>query len=209
MVRGRTGWLAALLAGSVALAIPVSAAAAVITSQVGDADGFGLGVADGDGFFVLDVLADPSDPAATDTLLADAVVHHVYALSGQVVSASLELFTGGWGTYGPARVLFNGTDIGALSLGEVADDSLAHLDVFDLAPVIGLLTGNDVVAIAPIAGFEIDRGVLDYARLRVVTDATAVPEPGALPLVAWALAAAAVMGLRRPARVRSAIGLAR
>lgn len=203
--------LKAAAAGMVlALAGGVASAGAVFNSQVGDDDGFGSGLIQPGDLFdpIFDVLAD-ADAAGTDEMLDSVEVTHALSFNGNLTGASLTMVHGGWGGKAPARVLFNGTDIGPLTVGEVDVDNYARLDTFDLFQLLdlgnkpNLLTGTYRVTITttPIDGVQFDDGVLDFSRLTFVTDAggtTPVPEP-----TTWALTALALAGLaasRRQAR---------
>ena len=192
------------------LLVAGAAQAGVIVKTVGDLDGFGIGVANGgllDVFFV-----GPADGDGTDELIdGGTAINLGYALTGNVLSAQLEIFSGGWGTYGAASISINGTVIGLLTDGETGLDSFAYRDVFTLnAAQQALLTGNDTVTITPAGGIEIDQGVIDYLRLSVTTDAqNNVPEPAGYGLVGLALFAAGVAGgaARRRVGVKQAGGV--
>lgn len=185
-----------------ALACGVASAGAVFSSQVGDADGFGSGfVQPGDSFDpIFDVLAD-ADAAGTDEMLDSVEVTHTLSFSGNLTGASLTLVHGGWGGRAPARVLFNGIDIGPLLVGEIGDNNFARTNPFDLFQLLDLgnrpdlLTGTYQVMITTtkIDDAQFDDGVLDFSRLSFTTDAggtTPIPEP-----TSWALVGLALAGL--------------
>lgn len=202
--------LRAAAAGLVlALAGGVASAGMVFSDEVGDRDGFGGGIKAGNPFDqLIDVWADPADVGGTDEMVDRVEVTHTLSFSGALTGAQLTLLHGGWGGKAPARVAFNGVDIGPLTVGEIGDENFAWRDTFDLFQLLSarpdLLTGTYQVTITttPIDATQFDDGVLDYSQLTFMTDAgggIAVPEP-----TSWALTSLALAGLaasrRRQAR---------
>lgn len=208
-IRGRVVNLS-LKAASAGLALVLASGIAsanmVFSNRVGDVDGFGIGATTpNQPFFALDVLDFGSpDLDGTDELIDETEVNHQYTFSGNILSAKLTLFHGGWGAFGPARLLFNGTQVATLMLGEVGNDNITLRETFDLFQLLdltnnpSLLTGNDLVRIVSVPGTDLggpfDDGVLDYSLLTITTDApgtTPVPEPTSWALVGLALASLA------------------
>ena len=208
--RAKAALALTVAAGSLLLLLAGAVQAGVVVTTVGDPDGFGIGAAHGD---LLDVFfVGPADGDGTDELIDGGTTITVnHGLTGKVLAAQLEIFSGGWGAYGPASLSINGSFIGLLTDGETGLDSFAYQDIFSLnAAQQALLTGNDSVTITPAAGTEIDQGVIDYLRLSVSTDArNDVPEPAGHGLVGMALLAAGVAGrrARRPVSVKQAGGV--
>lgn len=197
-----------LLALTAALA--GAAHAGTVTAWYGDDNGFGLAptVVNG-GQFLYSDLAGASSNADTDAWIArddfilfaggfDAVLSSSW--SGQLLGASLEVFSGGWGLSGAAGLYVNGQFVGDITNGYSGTDpfSTAVLDVFDLGAVLGGLTGTDRIEIR--AADDYDGGAVDYFKLVLrVQDATGntVPEPGSVALAGVALASALLMRRRR------------
>ena len=190
-------WIPGFIAAALALAVGAAGASTVV-STVGDKDGLGLGLANGDGFNFR--LVGPADADGTDEWHdGNFSFVHDYALAGPITSASIELFSGGWGLDAPAGLYLDNTFVGNLTdgddVGPLYND--AYKDIFDLTPFAALLTGHDTCEIRPPRGID-DTGALDYAQLTVTTaGVTAVPEPGTHALVALALVALVTVRRRR------------
>lgn len=181
------------------LAVASLASAQTVTSLVGDKDGLGIGVTNGQGFDYTQV--GPADVQGTDTwVYGDQSVVHDYALPASFTSATLELFTGGQGLNGLSSVYLNGTFIGNLTDGDNVGPSYNYgwKDTFDLSSYLGLLTGHDTVTIRTFAGAS-DGWALDYSELKLVG---AVPEPSTYALMALGLAGVAFVSRRRKAEQR-------
>lgn len=175
------------------LAVAAGASRAdTIVSTFGDNDGFNAGVTSGSGFEFETIGLGDAD--GTDTWHdGNYTFTHEYAITGgPITSASLELFTGGWGYDAPAGVYLNGTFIGSLSVGDVNEPpfNLAYRDVFDLTPYSALLTGSDVFEIRLVDSLY-DSGVFDFSTLTVTTGGVTapVPEPATVLLLGAGLAA--------------------
>jgi hypothetical protein len=175
------------------LAIANANAAVGVVSLVGDKDGLGIGVTNGEGFDFNLILAEPPDVQFTDFWwTGDLDIVHDYKLPTSFTSASLELFSGGQGLGGPSSVYLNGVFVGDLTLGEGVGPlyNYAWKDTFDLTPHLALLTGHDTVEIH--TADPLDSWALDYSQITI----SAVPEPSTYALMA--LGAAGIgLALRR------------
>jgi hypothetical protein len=178
------------LAGALLLTFTVTGSAAVITDLYGDKDGFGIaGLTDGSTFNIADIVTEGNDAPNTDEYIQGGISYsHTYSLAGmgQVVGASLEVFTGGSGfALGSfiftADVLVDNTTVGTLTIGDTGTQTpVAHLNIFDL---MGLNIPFDGVSEITINAFVLDGWVLDYSELTLIT----VPEPSILSLLGLGL----------------------
>ncbi|MEW8507654.1 MAG: PEP-CTERM sorting domain-containing protein [Candidatus Thiodiazotropha sp.] len=191
-----------LVLGILLLAMSTAGSAAIITDLVGDMDGFGIGATHGSAFDWRSVGSGDGD--GTDYWSDDdRTISHFYDLTGlgNILSVSLEIFSGGQGYFGLSNVYLDTQFVGNLTDGDTWDsgfegENIAWLDTFDLTPYISLIDGANVVTIDVMPN---DGWVLDYSRLVIETDdVTSVPEPGTLALLAMGLAG---MGLSRKKKV--------
>ncbi|MEW6221086.1 MAG: hypothetical protein AB1634_16350 [Thermodesulfobacteriota bacterium] len=198
--------LAGLIAVLAGVALAGQAQAGTITDWYGDDDGFGRGVLADDSFAWRDVIQEPDDAPGTDRFSSRiwTVPSWTHDLgwdgSGTLTGASLEIFSGGQGAYGPSEVLVNGLAIGSLTDGEIGGTNYARLDAFDLLPYIGLFGDSLTVSVRTAGspcGWQ-DNWVLDYSRLTLSFEtgpAHAVPLPASLVLLSSGLLAAAALRL--------------
>jgi len=142
---------AALATLLVALAGQAGAAAIL----VGDVDGFGSGIqaSSGDGFDIWGVAPESFGDSTDDLFFTEVSLSFVYSVPSNVQSASLQIFAGGWGLHGQAKVLFNGTQVGLLTDNDDGDllrpyeGQTSSLDTILLDLSLVTLTGNDELTI--------------------------------------------------------------
>lgn len=193
------------LSAALALALGLlgNAQAGLVSAQLGNDDGFGLGVISGTEFFAAD-LAD--GPGLSEWHEGGFVAQLNAAWTGTLTGAQLQVFSGGWGLYGAAQVLLNGNVVGQLTVADfdVLGGNYAFLDNFDLGTGAMLVNGlNDLeirVMTSADANDPIDSGVLGFAKLVLQTQDAGggtVPEPASAALAAAALAGAALTRRRR------------
>jgi hypothetical protein len=190
------------LTGLMFLGFSITGSAAVIVDLYGDKDSFGLGTSltSGDTFNIAAIPAiNTVDAACTDVLLNNpgtllpcntplgtTAFTHTYDLTGlgPIITASLELFTGGAGLFGPTQIYADGNLLGSLTPGETGTSTvIARLDIFDLTMFAAALTGATQLQIT--TTFVLDTWVLDYSELTLVT--ADVPEPSVLSLLGLGL----------------------
>ena len=176
----------------VTFGICTHASAMLIVDLYGDKDGFGTTsdgspLANGATFDFNDVQADDSADTGTITDMWTSGTQswvHNYVLTGlgQVLSANLEIFTGGTGFQGQSSLYLDNNFVGSITLGETSTSNIGVLDSFDLGSLIdlSLLNGSDRLRIETAASG--DAWALDYSELRIET--ARVPEPTILSLVA-------------------------
>ena len=189
------------LVATLALATAGVVVAAPVIALAGTENGFDSGI--GVGNEILFSNLGPGAGDGTDEWLAGGTaVQLSSSWAGSLLSASLELVSGGWGLDGAAEVFLNGVSVGHLTdaYDEVNDFSFVVKDVFDLTPFLALLTGSDNLKV--VAFDSTDNGALDYAKLSLQVRETGtgggnVPEPATLALVGLALAGAALQRRRR------------
>lgn len=189
----------AAVAMSCLMACAAAAHASTVVTLVGDKDGFGMNTPADTSFSFFDVGI--GDPDGTDMWsFGTQSVSFDYKLpQGDLIGASLEVFSGGQGFYGPTMVLLNGNEVGELTDGGslFLGDNYARRDTLDLTPYLSLLTGTDD-RVSFVTGTADDGWVLDYAELRVISNA---PEPAALAMMGAGLAAVMMAAARRRRRV--------
>ena len=189
-----------ILALSVLLFSAGFAHAALITSQVGDQDCFGLGgsCAAGDDFrdglggsFFTDYrdAGDLADAPHTDIWSApnNQSWVHDYTIVGTATSAFLDLFIAGCCDIGPVDLLADAVTIATLDF----PSAFQTVQDLSIAVPLALLDGSTQFSLVNSGG---DGYIIDYSILRIETAGQAVPVPATLLLLGLGLA---TMGFAR------------
>lgn len=189
------------LVATLALATAGVVMAAPVTALAGTDNGFNSGLILGEAIFYGNV-GSPAGDGTDEWLDGGTSVQITSAWTGTLLSATLELVSGGWGADGLAKVMFNGQLLGYLTAAfdDNTGDSFVVKDVFDLTPYLALISGTDSLEI--VSSSDLDGGALDYAKLSLQIRETGsgggdVPEPATLALVALALAGMSLQRRRR------------
>ncbi len=170
-------------------------AASTITDLYGDRDGFGIDVHEGEWFNFQKIQGSsgeysqfPTDEWSTRGILELGLGWtHTYSLDdfGPLTFASLEIFTGGQGDYGPSQLYLGTTFVGTITSD---GGTFAHRHVLDLSPYLDLLDGSDTFKLVTALSSDgwVDNWVLDYSALTVSDSASvsSVPLPSSLLLLA-------------------------
>ncbi|MFT7722464.1 MAG: hypothetical protein QM788_06500 [Roseateles sp.] len=179
------------------LAVP--AMAGTVVAQVGNDDGFGMGVLSGETLFLGDLAYGPDIGQFRE---GGMLTQLGLSWSQPLVGAQLDVFSAGWGLDAPAQLFLNGQRVGALTVADASasatGDDYAYLDTFDLGALLGSLAALNEIEIRTAS--PDDGGALGFVRLTLRTqDATGgtVPEPAGAALAAVALAGAALATRRR------------
>lgn len=165
---------------------PLSSALAVdqrIVDLIGDKDGFGL-VSGPDETFDWREVGQLLPGELTDGWKGQNIPTlewtHAYQLppSYVITGATLEIFTGGQGDWGPSRVYLDDVFVGELTDGAELGENFSRLDLLDLEPFIYLLDGSDRIRIETVSinGGD-DNYVLDYSELTITGYRTTIPLP--------------------------------
>jgi len=166
-------------------------AAATITNLYGDRDGFGIGTQVGKNFSWSDIQGSsgtysqfPTDEWSNRSILGLGWTH-AYSLNdlGLPTSATLEIFTGGQGDFGPSQLYLDGQWVGFITSD---GGNIARRHVLDLSNVLDLLDGSDTFRLVTATNSEdkADNWVLDYSLLTISDDVSCVPLPSSLLLLA-------------------------
>ena len=188
-----------MLVATLALATVGSVMATPVIGMAGTDNGFDNGLIVGDAIFYGN-LGSPAGDGTDEWLDGGTSVQIASNWTGTLISATLEMVSGGWGADGLAQVIFNGQLIGQLTAAfdNTTGDSFVVKDVFDLTPYLALISGHDSLEIVTFSG--LDGGALDYAKLLLqILDASGgnAPEPATLALVGLALAGVSLQWRRR------------
>jgi len=168
----------AILGASILLLVSGQVSANLITVQIGDTDGLGIGVLPDETFDYLAI--GPADGDGTDEwVFGNQTFNLLYDVSGigSIESAYLEVFTGGQGYLDISSLYIDNQFVGQLTDGDIGpvDNNIARLDIFDLTSFSSLLDGDTDFSIYT----NIDDGwALDYMRLEI-TSCSEFPGGGA------------------------------
>ena len=169
--------------------------AATIIDPYGDRDGFGIHVGVDQPFDWRDLESQPTGhEGLTDFFTSQNYPYlqwtHTYSTSGigTITAATLEIFSGGQGAYGPTEVYLDGQLVGTLSDGEIDGVLYARVDTLDLMPYVHLLDGNDTVLVNSFPGGKLDTWVLDYSEIKITHTPISTPVPSTLLLLGPGLA---------------------
>lgn len=182
---------------------------ATVEDLYGDKDGFGLGKQENEAFDWQDLPDKPQEgEGVTDFFTAINYLPltwtHTYSLSGVGIftRATLEIFSGGQGTYGVSKVFLDDCQVGTLTNGDTGNINYAKKDVIDLMPFVHLLDGNDLIRVETCKSPEggVDNWVLDYSLLKITSEPASVPIPPSIVLLCSGLVGLIALGRRVPKR---------
>lgn len=175
-----------------ALFLASSVNATVIVDQIGDNDGFGLGIV-ADTSFDYQTIKDSLSPNGDNTdewLFGPQNFTHTFNIAslGTITSASLEVFTGGQGHRGLTSISIDNVVVGQLTDGDLRHEGgsdYTRLDIFDLMDYSSLL--DNAVTISFNTSRRSDGWILDYSKLTISDEPIAVPAPATLALLGLSL----------------------
>lgn len=188
-----------------------------VTDLIGVKDGFGIGILEDQSFNYKDLPGLAREETTNGWIPRNALPlswEHEYLLSGfsSITDASLEIFTGGQGSYGPSRLFLDEVEIGDLTDGEIGGQNFARLDTFDLSSYLNLLEDGHVTIRVetqyanhsysdPDEKYGADNWILDYSQLTIygISDTlpAPVPEPSSILLLGIGLIGLAGYGRKK------------
>ena len=178
---------------------------ATIQDLYGDMDGFGIDVKENATFDWKDLPLGFQGVDQTDffTVRNDLPLSwtHTYSMSdvGMIRGATLEIFSGGQGTYGHSKVFLESQQVGTLTDGDSGNINYARKDVIDLLPYVHLLDGNDLIRVETCNGPQdaVDNWVLDYSLLKITYESINAPVPPSIVLLGSGLIGLITLGRKR------------